>query len=233
MPGTPLTTPRPRVGRPARWLAAALLLPALAACGGGGGGSGSGAASSAAVAAEPVDTPPAEGSGQQPQDKRTQAGGNQGGFSGAGNVSASATGIWPTAHLTLTSSVTSTFTAKVTQVNNCAGGAKSSGSTSVEFTGGTASATVELPGPKPTSEGSKVCFTLTAGGKSQSVQASGGLAVQHDTENGGGQNGGGNENGGQDGGQNGGGGENGGNENGGGSAGTSAGNASAGSGSTP
>ncbi|MFJ3789581.1 hypothetical protein [Kitasatospora sp. NPDC090091] len=113
MPGTALTTPRRTAGRPVRWAAAALLLPVLAACGGGGGSdSGSGTKSSAPGAAELGDTPPAEGSGQQPEDKRTQAGGNQGGFAGAGNVSASATGVWPdNINITLKSTVTSTFTA--------------------------------------------------------------------------------------------------------------------------
>ncbi|MFF1901848.1 hypothetical protein [Kitasatospora sp. NPDC058218] len=121
--------------------------------------------------------------------------------------------------------MTSTFTAEVTKVNDCAGGPKSSGSTKVEFDGGEATATVSVPGPQPPiGSGVKVCFTLTAGGKSQSIQAAGGLVVQEEigTESGGGQNGGGGESGGSPAGSTAGG-----------DAGTSAGNASAGSGSTP
>ncbi|MCG6495512.1 hypothetical protein [Kitasatospora sp. A2-31] len=191
MPGTAPTTPRRTAGRPARWLAPALLLPVLVACGGGGGSdSGAGGQSSAAGTAELGGTPPAEG--QQPEDQRTKAGGNQGGFAGAGNVSASVTGTWPDRiFLSLTSTVTSTFTATVKDVHDCAGGSKSSASTSVPFSGGKASTQVSLSGPRPATETIKICFTVTAGGKSQPVKADGKVDVPESTgTSGGGGNGG-------------------------------------------
>ncbi|WP_395297427.1 hypothetical protein ACF9IK_31280 [Kitasatospora hibisci] len=190
MPGTALTTPRRTAGRPARWLAAALLLPVLTACGGGGGSSsGSGAQSSAAGAAELGDTPPAEG--QQPEGQRTKAGGNQGGFAGAGNVSASASGVWPdNIYITLKSTVTSNFTATVKEVHDCAGGSSSPASEDVTFSGGSAQVSVVMKPPEPKPK-FQICLTVVAGGKSQSVKADTTVEVPDDANaNGGGGNGG-------------------------------------------
>ncbi|MFE1322807.1 hypothetical protein [Kitasatospora phosalacinea] len=197
MPRTPRPTSRTIVGRTAPRLAAALLVPLLvpllAACG-GDGGSGSGAASSAARSdGELGDSPPAEGSGEQPDDNRTGAGGNQGGFNAAGQVSANASGTWSLARIDLSSPRKDTFTATVSRVTDCTDRSKESApatpaSQQITVVDGTAPRTAEftLVGPKPPAGTARtICLTVTVDGASRRVTADGAVDVPGNTSSGG------------------------------------------------
>lgn len=185
MPGTPRATLRSLVGGPVRRLAVALLVAVLAGCGGGGdSGSGSGAASGATRSATDLGaSPPVEGSGQ-PEEQRTRAGGNQGGFSTAGNVSANAGGIWPTARIELSSSTGASFTATVTGVQDCAiGSTRAKAGGTIKVVNGRTPAPVEFtltgdapPGPR------KICMNVTIAGETRFLTASGTVLGSEDTD---------------------------------------------------
>ncbi|WP_033220627.1 hypothetical protein [Kitasatospora phosalacinea] len=185
MSRTPCPTPRTITGRTARWSAAALFVPLLVACGGGGGDPGSGAASSATRSGGDLgDSPPAEGSGTQPDDDRTGAGGNPGGFNAAGQVSANASGTWSLARIDLSSPREETFTATISQVTDCTGGKESAPasptSQEIRVIDGNTPETAQftLAGPRPPA-GSKrtICVTVTVDGASNRVTAGGTVDV--------------------------------------------------------
>ncbi|MFB7944715.1 hypothetical protein ACFC6L_07305 [Kitasatospora phosalacinea] len=174
-------------------MAAALLVPLLAACG-GDGGSGSGAASSAAQSdGELGDSPPAEGSGEQPDDNRTGAGGNQGGFNAAGQVSANASGTWSLARIDLSSPRQDTFTATVSRVTDCTDRSRESAPATpaaqeVTVVDGTTPRTAEftLAGPRPPAGTARtICITVTVDGASRRVTADGAVDVPENTPGGG------------------------------------------------
>ncbi|MGW6916901.1 hypothetical protein ACWGB8_24200 [Kitasatospora sp. NPDC054939] len=185
MPGTPPAPLGAAAGT--RWLAALVLVPALAACsgggGGGGGGSGNGSASSAArSASEPGATPPAEGG--QPQEQRTKAGGNQGGFSSAGQVTATASGTWRSVRVELSSTNKVSFRATVSDVRDCTPGSgspqASPASQPVEVVNGRSLAAAEFTftSPEPNVDGKrKICATVRIGNESRTLTAEGGVSV--------------------------------------------------------
>ncbi|WP_285738031.1 hypothetical protein [Kitasatospora phosalacinea] len=174
-------------------MATALLVPVLAACG-GGGDSGSGATSSAAQSGGDLGaSPPTEGSGEQPDDSRTEAGGNQGGFNAAGQVSANASGTWSLARIDLSSPRKETFTATISQVTDCTGGKESApaspASREVSVVGGTTPETAEftLAGPRPPAGSSRtICVTVTVNGASRRGPAAGTVDVPEGSPDGGG-----------------------------------------------
>ncbi|MFF4338332.1 hypothetical protein ACFY00_00160 [Kitasatospora sp. NPDC001540] len=175
-------------------MATALLVPVLAACGGGGGGSGSGATSSAAQSGGDLGaSPPTEGSGERPDDNRTEAGGNQGGFNAAGQVSANASGTWSLARIDLSSPRQEAFTATISQVTDCTGGKESApaspASQEVHLAGGATPETAQftLAGPMPPA-GSKrtICVTVTVNGASRRGPAAGTVDVPENSPDGGG-----------------------------------------------
>ncbi|RKE23574.1 hypothetical protein [Streptomyces sp. TLI_171] len=188
MPRTVRPTSRTAAGRIARWLAAAPLVAVLAACGGGGGGSGSGTASSAAQSEGDLGgSPPAEGSGQ-PDDTRTGAGGNQGGFNAAGQVSANASGTWALARIGLSSPRKGTFSATVSQVTDCTGGKQSAPATPdsqpITVVDGNSPTTADftLTGPTPPAGSERtICVTVTVDGASSRVTAGGAVDVPDNT----------------------------------------------------
>ncbi|MEV6209481.1 hypothetical protein [Kitasatospora sp. NPDC051914] len=190
MSGTPCVTLRTVVDGPVRRLAAALLVPVLAGCGGGGdSGSGSGAAASAAQStADLYATPPAEGSGQQPQEQRVEGGGNQGGFKTAGQVSANASGQWPYAQISLSSSTGESFTATISNVRDCATGKFTSPETEeIEVVDGSSPLTADfkLSGNPPPNSNPALCISVTIDGETRSVTARSQIDVPSETPGGG------------------------------------------------
>ncbi|MFJ6139768.1 hypothetical protein [Kitasatospora sp. NPDC092286] len=115
-------------------------------------------------------------------------GGNQGGFNAAGEVSASASGIWPTVRVFLESSSRSTFTTEISQVVDCTGNTRSAPasprSRTVTVVGGSSTTvTFTLPGPRPPAGSERViCLTVTVGGSSRNATASGHVVVESASE---------------------------------------------------
>ncbi|MGW3071982.1 MULTISPECIES: hypothetical protein [unclassified Kitasatospora] len=149
-------------GRAARWLVAALLVPALAACGGGSGQNGNGQ----------------NGNGQtsspQPDDQRTKARETEASFQDAGAVSASARGSGKRAVVTLRSSSPKPVQALVSDVTDCTHNAE-------HATPSQAAVTVTDHGSEPleftlpTSSGASrpICYTVAIGGESRELKAVG------------------------------------------------------------
>ncbi|MER7768390.1 hypothetical protein [Kitasatospora sp. NPDC096140] len=163
-----------RTGRTARWLAAALLVPALAACGGGGGDSASGQRSDSGQS----------GAGQtddgRTDDQRTQDTGNQGGFRTAGEPSANVQGTDNSALITLHFTSTSSFDATVSKVADCGSSAYAvnPGSQQVKVTDGVGEQVeFTLPDWKPGTKERTICLTVTVDGSSKRVTAVGRVSI--------------------------------------------------------
>ncbi|MFE6051397.1 hypothetical protein ACFQ6N_11600 [Kitasatospora sp. NPDC056446] len=161
-----------RTGRTARWLAAAVLAPALAACGGGGGSGSAGGSPAGQGGGGSGGNSSAAGSSSAPQtdDVRTKESDGNGGFSEAGQVSGSATGQPPDAVITLSSTSTKTFTATISDISDCQNHVADlpSGSIVVTVAGGTSEpASVTIPGADPSAP--LICFTVTIGYEKKSI----------------------------------------------------------------
>ncbi|WP_030236065.1 hypothetical protein [Streptomyces sp. NRRL S-350] len=158
-----------RTGRSARWLTAALLVPALAACG-GGGGSDSGQTGNA-------QTDSGQSSGSQPDDQRTKAREIQGSFPNAGEVSASVRGSGRKAVVTVKSTSPSPVQALVSNVTDCTENAKpatpSSAAVTVTDSG---SAPAEFTLPTSSAADRPICYTVTIDGERRDLQAEGTLS---------------------------------------------------------
>ncbi|MFJ9454042.1 hypothetical protein ACIRST_03085 [Kitasatospora sp. NPDC101447] len=164
-----------RTGRTARWLAAALLVPALAACGGGGGDSASGQRSDSGQSGAGQ-----SGNGQtddgRTDDQRTQDTGNQGGFRTAGEPSANVQGSDNTALITLHFTSSTSFDATVSKVADCGSSAYAvnPGSQQVKVTDGVGEQVeFTLPNGKPGTKERTICLTVTVGGSSKRITAAG------------------------------------------------------------
>ncbi|GAA3017680.1 hypothetical protein [Kitasatospora sp. NPDC006786] len=162
-----------RTRRAARWLATALLLPALAACGGGGGSGSAGA-------------PQAGQTGQnsasgQPDDQRTKDEGDQGGFRNAGEPSANVQGSDRTARISLSfpSSTTTGFTAVISKVSDCGSTEYATpASQQVQVTNGqTERVEFRLPPWKPGTKSRNICLTVTADDSTKRIEAVGSVEV--------------------------------------------------------
>lgn len=164
-----------RSGRTARWLAAALLVPALAACGGGGGDSASGQQSDNGQS----------GTGQtddggRTDDQRTQDTGNQGGFRTAGEPSANVQGTDNSALITLHFTSTASFDATISKVADCGSSAYAvnPGSQQVRVTDGVGEQVeFSLPDWKPGTKERTICLTVTVDGSSKRFQAAGSVTI--------------------------------------------------------
>ncbi|MFB7129500.1 hypothetical protein [Kitasatospora sp. NPDC056273] len=160
-----------RTGRPAgagRWLAAALLVPVLAACGGGGGSGSAGATRNGQ----------SSGSGL-PDDQRTKDEGDQGGFRTAGEPSASVQGIDNRARITLSFPSKTSFTAVISKVAECGSTSYATpASQQVRVTDGkTELVDFRLPQWKPGTKDRTVCLTVTADDSSKRIEAAGSVVV--------------------------------------------------------
>ncbi|MFD7580167.1 hypothetical protein [Kitasatospora sp. NPDC059803] len=173
-------------GRAARWLAGALLVPALAACSGGGGGGGGtatvptgqgGGGSSGQNGGSSGQNGGSSGQNGGPggtEDARTKGGGGGGGFADAGEVSASATGVGVYASVTLRSTSTKTFTAVLSQVTDCSEGAAPATPPSKEVTvTGGRSAPQQFVLATGSATGRPLCLTVTVDGESRYIRAEG------------------------------------------------------------
>ncbi|MFF7993524.1 hypothetical protein ACFZDG_27510 [Kitasatospora xanthocidica] len=173
MPGTRQIGGR-TAGRAARWLAAALLVPALVSCGGGGGDSAS---------AQRSDNGQNGGgqndNGGQTGDQRTQDTGNQGGFRTAGEPSANVQGTDNTALIKLSFPARTSFQATISKVADCGTSRFATpASRSVEVVDGeTERAEFTLPQWKPGTTSRTICLTVTVDGSSKQVQAVGTVEI--------------------------------------------------------
>lgn len=164
MPGTRHFGGGP-TGRAARWPAAVLLVPVLAACGGGSGSNGQ------------------NGNGQngngettspQPGEQRTRSGESQASFQEAGSVSAAARGWGTRAVVTLKSSTATPVRAVVSDVTDCEVGARPgapSQATTTVTSGGSEPLVFALPTESPKNR--PICYTVTIGGESRELKAVG------------------------------------------------------------
>ncbi|MEU3568829.1 hypothetical protein AB0E96_10455 [Kitasatospora sp. NPDC036755] len=161
MPGTRHFGGGP-TGRAARWLGAALLVPALASCGGGSDGSGQNGSGRT--------------TGPQPEDQRTETRETEASFQQAGEVSAAGRGWGTRAVVTLKSSSPTPVQAVVSHVTDCAVDA-------VAATPSQATTTVSAAGSEPlvfalptsSAKPRPICYTVTIGGESRQLKAVGGV----------------------------------------------------------
>ncbi|MEU1289820.1 hypothetical protein [Kitasatospora sp. NPDC005856] len=160
-----------RTGRAARWLAAALLLPALAACG-GGGDSGSAGANRAGQSGQN------NGSGE-PDDQRTKDQGDQGGFRNAGEPSANVQGTDRTALISLSFPSRTSFTATISKVSDCGSTVYATpASQTVQVTDGeTERAEFRLPPWKPGTKSRNICLTVAADDSVKRIEAVGSVEI--------------------------------------------------------
>ncbi|MFF2542778.1 hypothetical protein ACFVUY_09445 [Kitasatospora sp. NPDC058063] len=167
-----------RTRRAARWLAVALLLPALTACGGGGGGGGSGSAG----APQAGQTGQNSASGQ-PDDQRTKDEGDQGSFRNAGEPSANVQGSDRTARISLSfpSSTTTDFTAVISKVSDCGSTEYATpASQQVQVINGQSERVeFQLPPWKPGTESRNICLTVTADNSTKRIEAVGSVIISN------------------------------------------------------
>ncbi|GAB7185423.1 hypothetical protein ATKI12_5254 [Kitasatospora sp. Ki12] len=161
-------------GRAARWLAAALLVPALVSCGGGGGDSAS---------AQRSDSGPngngQNGDGGQTGEQRTQDTGNQGGFRTAGEPSANVQGTDNKALIKLSFPARTSFRATISKVADCGTSRFATpASRPVQVVDGeTERAEFTLPRWTPGTTSRTICLTVTVDGDSKQVQAVGTVEI--------------------------------------------------------
>ncbi|MFE4513426.1 hypothetical protein ACFRMQ_04390 [Kitasatospora sp. NPDC056783] len=151
-----------RTRRAARWLAAALLVPALASCGGGSGNNGQNGNGQTA--------------GPEPSDQRTEVRETEASFQEAGAVSAAGRGWGTRAVVTLKSSSPTPVQAVVSDVTDCAAGAAPatpSQATTTVYAGHSEPLVFALPTTSP--KGRPICYTVTIGGESRELKAVGGV----------------------------------------------------------